>query len=100
MALAADRRRPPPGWHAVRCAGRRPVPAGDLVTRRLRDRALRLVLEQQVLAAGRPALFRADGELRAADGPGASGGDPALQPRKRLPQPGAYRRLPGRWLLE
>ena len=65
-----------PARRAAAAAGRRRQRrrAGDLrhrVDERLRDRARRLELEQQVLAARRPALVGADDQLRAVVRPGA-----------------------------
>ena len=73
--LRPARRADPPG------GGRRQRrPAGDLrhhVDGRLRHRARRLELEQQVLAARRPALVGADDQLRAVVRPVVRGGDHA-----------------------
>ena len=65
-----------PAERAAQAAGgrrqrRRPGDLRDRLDGRLRDRARRVELEQQVLAARRPALVGADDQLRAVVRPGA-----------------------------
>ena len=83
-----------PARPADAAAGRRRQRRGaghlrDLVDERLRHRARRLELEQQVLAARRPALVGADDQLRAVVRPGARrrAGDRQLAVAHRHRQP-------------
>ena len=72
--------------HGARAAADRlPVHPLDRVARRVRHRARRLVVEQQVRAARRPALERADDLVRDLDG---DVDDPGAHPgRQRLAEP-------------
>ena len=65
------------------------------VDERLRHRARRLELEQQVLAARRPALVGADDQLRAVLRPGARRRAAASPTRCRSPTSSTRRRAPG-----
>ena len=62
-----------PGDHRGRPERRRALLPGDVLARRLQPRARRVVVEQQVLPAGRPAGRGPDAQLRAVHRPVADG---------------------------